>query len=277
MTKSRITAIHCRWVTCAGALLLFLGCQARISAQPPPSVPPAPEIPLPQILERLSGNERSRTRDLKHYTSTRTYRLNNQRFGKTAEMTVLLAYRAPGSKAFTVLSESGPRALCHLVLRRMIESEAEASTDEQRRLSQLTIDNYDFQFVRLDRNQGRPVYVLAALPRSKSKYLMRGEVWVDTADLAISRIAGQAAKSPSFWIRDSRFVYQFEKVQSFWLPVSMQSDADARVFGHTEVKVEYGDYRINSDAGVSAQSNCQPPVSKSDGAASLSSGDRPHP
>jgi hypothetical protein len=158
----------------------------------------------------------------------------------------------------------------------MIESEVEASTEEQRRLSQLTTENYDFEFSRLDRNQGRPVYVLSALPKGKSKYLMRGEVWVDTVDLAISRIAGQPAKSPSFWIRDSRFVYQYEKVQSFWLPASMQSDADARMFGHTEVNIEYGDYRINSEAAGVMQTNCALPCT-GEGAAPLSTLVRRHP
>ena len=256
MTRSRTATTYRRGGTYARALLLFLVSQVRTAAQPLPGVSVAAEIPLQQILQHLSENERARTLDLKQYTSTRTYRLYNQRFGKTAEMTVQLTYRAPGSKAFTVLSESGPRALCHRVLRRMIESEVEASTEEQRRLSQMTTENYDFQFARLDRNEGRPVYVLAALPRSKSKYLMRGEVWVDTADLAISRVTGEPAKSPSFWIRDSRFVYQYGKFQSFWLPVSMQSDADARVFGHTEVKVDFKDYQINTEVGVTAQANC---------------------
>lgn len=45
---------------------------------------------------------------------------------------MLFTYSAPGHKAFTVLSESGPRALRLRVLRRMIESEVDASTEEQR-------------------------------------------------------------------------------------------------------------------------------------------------
>ena len=261
----------------AGAFLLLLAGQPRIAAQPLPGMAVAPPIPIEQILQRLSENDRTRARNLAHYTSTRTYRLHNLRFDKTAEMTVLLTYRAPGSKAFTVLSESGPRVLCHRVLRRMIESEADASTEGQKRLSQLTTENYDFQFSRLDRDHGRPVYVLAALPKTKSKYLMRGEVWVDTADFAISRIAGQPARNPSFWIRDSSFVYQYEKVQSFWLPVSMQSDADARVFGHTEVKVEYRDYRINSEVGMSAQTNCTPLTCTEEGAEPSNSSVRRQP
>jgi hypothetical protein len=267
MTRLR-TMVYRRKGTWVGVLLLIFVSQPEVAAQQLPSVPVAADTPLELILQRLSEADGVRARNLNHYTSTRSYRLHNLRFEKTAEMTVLVTYRAPGSKAFTVVSESGLRVLCHRVLRKMIESEVEASTEAQRRLSRLTTENYDFQFSRLDRNEGRPVYVLTALPKSKSKYLMRGEVWVDIADLAVSRIAGQPAKNPSFWIRDSMFVYQYEKVQSFWLPSSMQSEADARMFGRTEVKVEYGDYRINSEEVLAGGENCTLPAC-TDGAPSV--------
>jgi len=221
------------------ALWLLNGAAGRLFAQD--------SISLHEILERMSRNDTSRAQGLKHYTSTRTYRLHNVRFHKTAEMNVKLTYTSPGRKDFEVLSESGPRPVRDKVLRRMVESEAEASGDELRNLNRITTENYDFQLVRQDRESGRSAYVLEAIPKTKSKYLMKGEIWVDAEDFAISRVSAQPAKNPSFWIRKSRFEYRYAKFGSFWLPVSTDSEADAVVFGHTEVKIRYQDYRINGD------------------------------
>ncbi len=198
----------------------------------------------------MSGNESAQALGLKHYTSTRTYRFENLRFKKTAEMTVRLTYSYPGNKVFDVLAESGPGPVRDRVLRRMVESEVEASRDEVRRFNRLTRDNYDFRLLRVDREEDRPVYLLDAIPKTKSKYLIRGEVWVDAEDFGVSRIVARPAKNPSFLIRDSRFVYRYTRFGPFWLPVSTDSQADALVFGHTEVKIVYEEYKINLDHGA---------------------------
>ena len=203
------------------------------------------QISLQQIIEGMSRNQIAQAKELKNYTSTRTYKLHNVRFSKTAELTVKLTYAYPGRKDFEVLSESGPRPVCDKVLRRMVESEVEASGDETRQLNRITPENYDFRLLRVDHESGRIAYVLEAIPKTRSKYLMKGEIWVDAEDFAVSRVSAQPAKNPSFWIRKSRFEYRYAKLGSFWLPVSTDSEADAVVFGHTEVKIRYGDYRIN--------------------------------
>jgi hypothetical protein len=195
----------------------------------------------------MSRNEAAQALELKHYTSTRTYHLDNRRFKTTAEMTIRLTYRYPGRKDFEVLSESGPGPLRDRVLRRMVESEVEATSHELRRLNQLSPANYEFRLLRLDRDEGRPVFVLDAIPRTKSNYLIKGEVRVDAEDFGVSRVVGRPAKNPSFWIRGPRLEYRYTKFGSFWLPVSTDSEAEALLFGHTEVKIRYRDYQINSE------------------------------
>ena len=205
--------------------------------------------PLTDILDRMSRSEESRAQALRFYTSTRTYHLHNQRFRKTAEMTVRFNYRHPGRKDFVVMSQSGSAIVNQRVLRRMMETEVEASQEALRRLHRITADNYDFRFLRRDSTDGRPVYVLDAAPKGKSKYLLRGEVWVDTADFAVAKVVGRPGANPSIWVRDSRFVYRFGKFGPFWLPLSTDSEADALIFGHTEVKIQYGGYEISPSPG----------------------------
>jgi hypothetical protein len=203
-------------------------------------------------VERLSKSQNEQAAALKNYTCNRNYRLHNGRFHTKAEMTVRLNYDYPGRKDYEVLSESGPRVLCERVLRSMLESEKEASSDELRRFNRITSENYNFRLLRMDRENGRPAYVLEANPKTKSKYLVHGEVWVDAEDFAISRIVAQPAKSPSFWIRNSRFEYRYAKFGSFWLPVATDSEADAVLFGHAEVQIRYINYQINTARPESA-------------------------
>src|SRR5262249_9443399 len=152
------------------------------------------EIPLAQIVERMSHGEDAQSQLLRHYTSIRTYHLENRRFRTTADMTIRLTYRYPGRKEFEVLSESGPGPLRDRVLRRLIESEVEASHDDVRRFNRLTPANYDFRLLRLDRDAGRQVFVLEATPKTKSRYLIQGEVWVDAEDFGVSRVIARPAR-----------------------------------------------------------------------------------
>jgi hypothetical protein len=42
-------------------------------------------------------------------------------------------------------------------------------------------------------------YVLRVSPKSRSKYVYRGKVWVDGTDFAVRRIEAEPAQNPSFW------------------------------------------------------------------------------
>jgi hypothetical protein len=94
--------------------------------------------------------------------------------------------------------------------------------------------------------RGRPAYVIAIEPKTPNKYLARGRVFVDAEDYAIVRVEGRPAKNPSFWIKSVHFVHDYDKSGPFWFPVSDHSVTDARIFGPTEMTIEYFDYRPNT-------------------------------
>jgi hypothetical protein len=94
---------------------------------------------------------------------------------------------------------------------------------------------------------GRRSYVLEASPRTKNAYLFRGRIWVDAEDYAIAKIEGSPAQNPSFWIRRTVFVHHYAKFGPFWLAVSNRSETDALLFGRTDVRIDYSDYRINQE------------------------------
>ena len=74
--------------------------------------------------------------------------------------------------------------------------------------------------------------------------MVRGRIWVDAEDFAITRLEGSPAKNPSFWIHSVQVVHRYDRFGKFWLPVSNQSRADARIFGLTEVGIEYFAYLV---------------------------------
>ena len=152
--------------------------QHDVDSSPPP-------IELAALLEAMAEKNDVRTRSLREYSAVRRYALENRKFRVTAEMTVRMSYRQPGTKAFDVVSERGSALIRKRVLREIMAAELIASQDPIRRATQITADNYSFQYVKTAVENGRSCHVLAVEPRVQSKFLIRGNIWVDAEDLAI--------------------------------------------------------------------------------------------
>jgi hypothetical protein len=73
--------------------------------------------------------------------------------------------------------------------------------------------------------------------------LFHGRIWVDTEDYALVRADGNPAKNPSFWIKTVHFVHTYEKSGEFWFPVTTESVTEARLFGTTNLTIEYFEYQ----------------------------------
>jgi len=110
---------------------------------------------------------------------------------------------------------------------------------DARERSRITPQNYSFEMVGTDHMNGRAVYVIAITPKTENKYLLRGKIWVDADEYAIVRIEGMPAKNLSFWIKSVHFVHTYQKSGPFWFPASDRSVTDVRIFGSTELRIEY--------------------------------------
>jgi len=214
------------------------------------AVPAAP-LPPNQILVKMAAMDRARMAGLKEYTSTRLYALENKRFKTKAAMRVKMQYSLPGKKEFTVISESGARVICQKVFRRMVDSELEASTGKVQQQTKIIPENYEFRYIGVQPDRGRMAYVFAVSPKVRHRYSIEGRVFIDAIDFAITRIEGQPAKNPSFWVRSSKFVQVYQKFGPFWLPESNASETDVVLFGQTDVDIRYSDYIIKAVDGPS--------------------------
>jgi len=237
-------------------VLLFL---AMMPGDSSPSLT-APEMTAPEILERMVQADNYRLTALAGYSGLRHYRFENKKSGKTAEMTVRLSCGGDGVKTFEVVSESGSGFVRTHIIRKMIEAEAESSQKGERKESRIIPENYEFRLIGTEPWEGRPSYVLEIDPKKPSKFSLRGRIWVDAEDFAIARVEGQPAKNPSFWIRSANVEQRYGRAGQFWLPALNHSVAQARIFGATEVVIEYSDYKTSAREVQSRARAAEEPV-----------------
>lgn len=201
------------------------------------------EIPSAQeIVARMSAHDLQRQSSTEGYAGTRRYVLENHHLHKRAEMLVQVQGDRDGTKHFDVLSEGGWNAANKHVLSKMLESEAETSRPEMRSKTKVSPENYDLEVVGSELVADRTAYVLEVNPKRKDKYLFKGRIWVDAEDYALVRAEGSPAKNPSFWTKSTHFVQTYRKTGQLWFPLSTESITEARIFGTTNVNIEYFDY-----------------------------------
>ena len=205
--------------------------------------PAATSLSADEVMARVFERDSQRENLGGGYSGKREYVLDNHRMNKRAEMVASVVCDANGTKHFEVVSEDGWKSANKHVLRKMLDSESETSQPDTRPKTRMVPANYEFHLVGSEYLQGRPAYVIDAVPQRSDKYLFRGRIWVDAEDYAVARIEGRPAKNPSFWTRSVHFVQQYRKSGSFWFPESTTSVTDARIFGTTDVSIRYFDYR----------------------------------
>jgi hypothetical protein len=164
---------------------------------------------------------------------------------REAEMTVLATYDRPSSKDFKIISQSGSNLIVNRVFKKLLESEKEAAQPQMSAKTQLNRDNYNFALVAYYvpwKSTGQ--YVLRVEPKLHSKYVYRGQVWVDATDFAVTQIEAEPAENPSFWTKKSEIHHEYQKVQDFWLPAKNESVSYIRLGGRATLTIEYKDYRV---------------------------------
>ena len=168
-------------------------------------------------------------------------------------MTVQATYDKPSVKEFKVISQSGSKLIQDRVFKKLLDGEKEASQPAISARSQLNRDNYEFELVGYEPSETSGLYVLRVTPKSKTKYVFAGKVWIDGTDFAVIRIEAEPAQNPSFWTKKSEIHHEYRKIEGFWLPVRNESVSYVRLGGRATLTIEYKDYRV-TDARQPAKS-----------------------
>jgi len=213
------------------------------------ALPTPMPLTVTEIVDHMVQADNARMAAFSGYTGMRRYSFENKKVKKHAEMTVRVVCNQTGAKTFEVVAESGSGFVRSHIIRRMIDAEREASEKAEHEETRIIPQNYDFRLLGTDETERRSSYVLEISPKKKNQFMIRGRIWVDAADFAITRLEGSPAKNPSFWIRSVHVVHRYDRIGQFWLPVTNESRAEARVFGTNDVGIDYFDYLINGSHG----------------------------
>jgi hypothetical protein len=216
-----------------------------VSSAPTTSVKDSP-LPVQVVVENLQRKNAQRAAALTRFEGTRIYRVQYRGFPSDhdAEMVVHVIFRAPSSKEFTVVSQNGSKFIGDRIFKKLLEGEQEAANEDNRRLSALSTENYDFSMAGYEDSPEGGRYILDLLPKTKNKFLYRGKIWVDAKDFAVTRIEAEPAKNPSFWIKKTDVSHKYIKVDDFWLPAENHSESLIRLGGKATLSIEYRDYKI---------------------------------
>jgi hypothetical protein len=203
-----------------------------------------PPLTAVQVIQRMLELDNWRRSALQQYTSNRRYVADNEKFSKHAEVAVQEKYVYPGKKEFETLSESGSDYIRRKVISKLIEAELDAAQNENRDQTRMTPENYKFELLGTEEQEGHPCFLISVIPNHSKKYLMKGRIWVDQEDFAIVRMEGSPAKNPSFWTKSVRFTRCYQKHGPFWLAASIESESEIFIAGKSSLKIEYSDYVI---------------------------------
>jgi hypothetical protein len=229
---------------CAVVLVRPAG-QAQLAGDPASSIQSAP-LPVEDVIRNLQQRNALRAAALDQLLSTRVYRMQYHGFlgDRDAEMVVHATFHAPSSKEFTVVSQTGSKFIVEHIFKKLLEGEQEAASDENRRRTALSTENYDFTLAGYENSPEGGRYILSLLPKTKNKFLYRGKIWIDARDFAVVKIEGEPGKSPSVWIKKTEIAHKYVKVNDFWLPAENHTESAIRLGGRAILSIEYRDYQI---------------------------------
>lgn len=214
------------------------------------------------VVKNLMQANARRAAALRSYQGKRFYRLDyTGLFGGHAELQVEASYRAPNEKNFRIVSETGSKLLIRQVLLKLLQSEREAQEEKNRKALEISPANYIFNLANTEHTADGDFYVLTVKPKSKSKFVYNGTIWVDAKDFAVTRMEGAPASNPSFWVKNVEVQYQWAKFSGYWLPVSNHSVTNVRWGGKAVLNITYSDYRITAgNEGIPVKSAEKNPV-----------------
>ena len=185
------------------------------------------------ILARMTQARVENRARLRPYHVTRDYKLFGQEKQTTkSEVVANVTFTPPDLKQYAIQKANGI-GLGEKIVRLMLDNETGIAKNYG--LTDMTVANYDFRFLREDELKGQRCYVLEMVPRRKDKTLLRGQIWVDATSYLLRRTEGEPGKAPSWWLRDARIVLDYGDVGGMWLQTASESTANVRFLGNPTI------------------------------------------
>ena len=154
---------------------------------------------------------------------------------KQGSMSGLKVVSAAGETVYRDLRFTGDNLVKTAVIARFLANDAKppervAGTD-------LTRQNYSFVYDRTSGYNGLIAYVFRLKPMRKRIGLFKGELWLDATTAAPLRLWGDFVKSPSIFVRNFRFVQDYQRIGDRFQPLRLLVTVETRIAGEVEMAV----------------------------------------
>ena len=220
-----------------GALIVLI-CSLGMAQEPSPSGP----MSLDAIIQAVQKAQAA-TRPHASYQVIREYHLFSVKDSKTDSQVVAeINFRPPAFRDYTIQRSSGSNRGPQIV-RRILDREVKATSQDSRASSAISSDNYNFSYLGEATLEGQPCYVLALKPKRTDDNLISGQAWVDKHSFLIRQVQGEVEKTPSWWLKTVRIKLVFADLDGIWVQKSMEATADVRVVGAHTLTSRILDYR----------------------------------
>ncbi len=205
---------------------------------------PAPSPTVETIVSRMAQTREENRALMRPYKITRNYKL----FAKGKEqaksdVTAEITFTPPGSRAYKITASSG-MGLGEKIVREMLDGETQIV--KQSDANDISLENYRFQLLPEQEENGRKLYVLELFPKRQDKHLLHAKVFVDAATFRLIRMSGEPAKSPSWWLRDPHITFFHGEVSGMWLQVGSESTVNVRLFGEYKMVSHDVAYQVSA-------------------------------
>lgn len=206
------------------ALLTFCLCAATTTL----CAQTAPQITANELVSRIQAAQKV-ARDHPQYVALRQYRLAPaESHDPSSTVLAKVEYLPPSKKQFSIQESKGSDR-GEKIVRKVLEHEAEMASHAD--AFEFTTNNYDFSSLGQNTVAGKRYYVVQLAPKRDCPELIRGQAWVDPVTFLITRVEGEPAKSPSWWIKNLHITIEFGRADGLWLPLETRATADLRLLG----------------------------------------------
>jgi hypothetical protein len=179
---------------------------------------------------------------LRQFRALRHLEATNKRFNKHGWMDVRTELSLENHFSFEVLAEGGSSYIRKKVLLPILEGERDIVSRGDATRSSLTTTNYDFA---AEEPTGSGVVRLTVRPLRNEMTLIDGALFVTETDADLVRFEGQLAKNPSFWTRRVDIVRRYGRVAGVRVPLGVESVAQIRIVGRSEMTMTYHYEMVN--------------------------------
>jgi hypothetical protein len=227
------------------AVVFAFGCLAALSVQslagaPEPAVPASPSEYA--VVERfLADIEKPPVA----YHARRRLEASSAKLNESAWMEAVTEYEPATGLTYSIVGQGGSERIQRRVLKAVLEAERESSMRGEWRKSNLSRENYEFNF---GGHAGDGMLRMQLMPRRRDPRLVFGSALLTAQSGNLVRVEGRLSKSPSFWVRSVNVSRSYSPVGGAMMPVAMESTADVRIAGMSVFSMTYHYQTVDGQA-----------------------------